>query len=92
MKHLGLSLNILIFKFYKQKLNSAFKEFLSVAIFLFGVLSFLFYIENIQPVDVVKSIVPTRNSLMFFEVSPGSYHQVSVPGPDEGVFVFVNLS
>ena len=29
-----------------------------------------------QPADIVKSIVPARNSLVFFEVSPGSYHQV----------------
>ncbi|XP_052257592.1 prolyl 3-hydroxylase OGFOD1-like [Dreissena polymorpha] len=33
--------------------------------------------ENIQPKDVVKSIVPVRNNFVFFEVSPGSYHQVA---------------
>jgi hypothetical protein len=30
-----------------------------------------------QPHDIVKSIVPVRNSFVFFEVTPNSYHQVS---------------
>ncbi|XP_060593142.1 prolyl 3-hydroxylase OGFOD1-like [Ruditapes philippinarum] len=32
--------------------------------------------ENIQPNEVVKSILPVRNNFVFFEVTPGSYHQV----------------
>ena len=30
-----------------------------------------------QPIEIVKSINPTRNSLLFFEVSDRSFHQVS---------------
>lgn len=33
--------------------------------------------SNFLPKDVVKSIVPTRNTLVLFEVSPISFHQVS---------------
>ncbi|XP_052776787.1 prolyl 3-hydroxylase OGFOD1-like [Mya arenaria] len=33
--------------------------------------------ENIQPKEVVKSILPAKNNFVFFEVSPGSYHQVA---------------
>ena len=45
-------------------------------IYNFTSLSFCCLSENMQPADIVKSIVPARNSLVFFEVSPGSYHQV----------------
>lgn len=33
--------------------------------------------SNFQPKDIVKSIVPSRNTLVLFEVSPVSFHQVS---------------
>ncbi|XP_060082076.1 prolyl 3-hydroxylase OGFOD1-like [Ylistrum balloti] len=33
--------------------------------------------ENGQPADVVKSVVPARNSFLFFEVTPVSFHQVA---------------
>lgn len=33
--------------------------------------------EKIQPKNVVKSIVPTRNTFLFFEVSEISFHQVA---------------
>ncbi|KAG7468660.1 hypothetical protein MATL_G00145490 [Megalops atlanticus] len=33
--------------------------------------------ENFQPQAVVKSLVPSWNTLVFFEVSPVSFHQVS---------------
>ncbi|XP_067327107.1 prolyl 3-hydroxylase OGFOD1 isoform X2 [Anolis sagrei] len=33
--------------------------------------------EHCQPLQVVKSLVPSWNSLAFFEVSPVSFHQVS---------------
>lgn len=33
--------------------------------------------SNFLPRDIVKSIVPTRNTLVLFEVSPVSFHQVS---------------
>lgn len=33
--------------------------------------------EQGQPLNVVKSLVPTWNTLVFFEVSPVSFHQVS---------------
>ncbi|XP_066503574.1 prolyl 3-hydroxylase OGFOD1 [Hoplias malabaricus] len=33
--------------------------------------------EHYQPVSVVKSLLPCWNTLMFFEVSPVSFHQVS---------------
>ncbi|KAL5015666.1 hypothetical protein ScPMuIL_005255 [Solemya velum] len=33
--------------------------------------------EQGQPKDIVKSIVPSRNTLAFFEVSPVSFHQVA---------------
>ncbi|XP_045159560.2 prolyl 3-hydroxylase OGFOD1-like [Mercenaria mercenaria] len=33
--------------------------------------------DNIQPKEVVKSILPVRNNFVFFEVTPGSYHQVA---------------
>lgn len=32
--------------------------------------------EHCQPVSVVKSLLPRWNSLVFFEVSPVSFHQV----------------
>ncbi|XP_044290039.1 prolyl 3-hydroxylase OGFOD1 isoform X2 [Varanus komodoensis] len=33
--------------------------------------------DNFEPLQVIKSLVPSWNSLAFFEVSPVSYHQVS---------------
>ncbi|XP_034281363.1 prolyl 3-hydroxylase OGFOD1 [Pantherophis guttatus] len=33
--------------------------------------------DHFQPLQIVKSLVPSRNSLAFFEVSPVSFHQVS---------------
>jgi hypothetical protein len=37
-----------------------------------------FYLtEFTQPIDVVKSLVPHENSLIFFEVSDRSFHQVA---------------
>ncbi|XP_072488390.1 prolyl 3-hydroxylase OGFOD1 isoform X1 [Notamacropus eugenii] len=33
--------------------------------------------EHFQPKQIVKSLVPSWNTLVFFEVSPVSYHQVS---------------
>nr|KAG5690020.1 hypothetical protein BaRGS_013370 [Batillaria attramentaria] len=33
--------------------------------------------DHCQPTDIVKSIVPTQNQFVFFEVSPKSFHQVS---------------
>nr|XP_033797183.1 prolyl 3-hydroxylase OGFOD1 [Geotrypetes seraphini] len=33
--------------------------------------------EHFQPQEIVKSLVPSWNSLTFFEVSPVSFHQVS---------------
>ncbi|KAL4236381.1 Prolyl 3-hydroxylase ogfod1 [Mactra antiquata] len=33
--------------------------------------------DNIQPKDIVKSIIPKKNNFVFFEVTPGSYHQVA---------------
>ncbi|XP_062997589.1 prolyl 3-hydroxylase OGFOD1 [Elgaria multicarinata webbii] len=33
--------------------------------------------ENFEPLQIIKSIIPSWNSLTFFEVSPVSYHQVS---------------
>ncbi|KAL2089245.1 hypothetical protein ACEWY4_016144 [Coilia grayii] len=33
--------------------------------------------EQGQPCSIVKSLVPSRNKLVFFEVSPVSFHQVS---------------
>lgn len=33
--------------------------------------------ENFEPVEIVKSLVPKRNSLAFFEVSDSSFHQVA---------------
>jgi len=34
------------------------------------------FTEHCQPVNVVKSLLPCWNSLVFFEVSPVSFHQV----------------
>ncbi|XP_074067379.1 prolyl 3-hydroxylase OGFOD1 isoform X1 [Macrotis lagotis] len=33
--------------------------------------------EHFQPKQIVKSLIPSWNTLVFFEVSPVSYHQVS---------------
>ncbi|XP_061450547.1 prolyl 3-hydroxylase OGFOD1 isoform X2 [Rhineura floridana] len=33
--------------------------------------------DNFQPLQIVKSLVPSWNSLAFFEVSPVSFHQVA---------------
>ncbi|XP_036441810.1 prolyl 3-hydroxylase OGFOD1 [Colossoma macropomum] len=33
--------------------------------------------EHYQPVSIVKSLLPSWNTLMFFEVSPVSFHQVA---------------
>ena len=33
--------------------------------------------DDLQPTTVVKSLVPRANSLLFFEVSDKSFHQVS---------------
>ncbi|XP_063169033.1 prolyl 3-hydroxylase OGFOD1 [Candoia aspera] len=33
--------------------------------------------DHFQPLQIVKSLVPSWNSLIFFEVSPVSFHQVS---------------
>uniref|UniRef100_A0A2D4P115 Prolyl 3-hydroxylase OGFOD1 n=1 Tax=Micrurus surinamensis TaxID=129470 RepID=A0A2D4P115_MICSU len=33
--------------------------------------------DHVQPLQIVKSLVPSWNSLAFFEVSPVSFHQVS---------------
>lgn len=32
--------------------------------------------EHLQPKQIVKSLVPAWNKLVFFEVSPVSFHQV----------------
>ncbi|KAJ8398576.1 hypothetical protein AAFF_G00421040 [Aldrovandia affinis] len=42
-----------------------------------GTLDLLGIDENGQPQTLVKSLVPSWNTLMFFEVSPVSFHQVS---------------
>jgi Rps23 Pro-64 3,4-dihydroxylase Tpa1-like proline 4-hydroxylase len=34
-------------------------------------------VENLQPIKIVKSLTPKQNSLLFFEVSDKSFHQVS---------------
>ena len=34
-------------------------------------------LENLQPTSVAKTLTPKRNSLLFFEVSDKSFHQVS---------------
>ncbi|XP_033013161.1 prolyl 3-hydroxylase OGFOD1 isoform X1 [Lacerta agilis] len=33
--------------------------------------------DNFQPLEIVKSVIPSWNSLTFFEVSPVSFHQVA---------------
>ena len=33
--------------------------------------------EHFQPKQIVKSLIPSWNTLVFFEVSPVSFHQVS---------------
>ena len=33
--------------------------------------------ENLEPFEIVKSLIPKRNSLAFFEVSDNSFHQVA---------------
>lgn len=33
--------------------------------------------QNYEPIEIVKSLVPKRNSLAFFEVSDSSFHQVA---------------
>jgi prolyl 3-hydroxylase /prolyl 3,4-dihydroxylase len=38
---------------------------------------FLPKLENLQPIEVCKSIQPKFNSLLFFEVSDRSFHQVA---------------
>jgi prolyl 3-hydroxylase /prolyl 3,4-dihydroxylase len=37
----------------------------------------LFKIDNFQPTEIVKSIVPKENTFLFFEVSDRSFHQVA---------------
>ena len=37
-----------------------------------------FFAEHGQPDQITKSLVPQRNSLVFFEVTPVSFHQVCV--------------
>ena len=32
--------------------------------------------EHFQPKQIVKSLIPSWNTLIFFEVSPVSFHQV----------------
>lgn len=32
--------------------------------------------EHFQPKQIVKSLIPSWNTLVFFEVSPVSFHQV----------------
>lgn len=34
--------------------------------------------EHFQPKQIVKSLVPSWNKLVFFEVSPVSFHQVNI--------------
>lgn len=34
--------------------------------------------EHFQPKQIVKSLIPSWNTLVFFEVSPVSFHQVTV--------------
>lgn len=34
-------------------------------------------IDDLQPIEVVKSLCPKKNTLVFFEVSDRSFHQVS---------------
>ena len=38
---------------------------------------FYFLADKGQPGIIVKSIVPAKNQFLFFEVTPGSFHQVS---------------
>lgn len=35
--------------------------------------------EHFQPKQIVKSLIPSWNTLVFFEVSPVSFHQVKTP-------------
>ena len=37
----------------------------------------IYCVENLQPIEIVKSIVPRENILLFFEVSDRSFHQVA---------------
>lgn len=34
--------------------------------------------EHFQPKQIVKSLIPSWNTLVFFEVSPVSFHQVKI--------------
>lgn len=34
--------------------------------------------ERFQPKQIVKSLIPSWNTLVFFEVSPVSFHQVKI--------------
>jgi Rps23 Pro-64 3,4-dihydroxylase Tpa1-like proline 4-hydroxylase len=34
--------------------------------------------EHVQPKQIVKSVIPSWNKLVFFEVSPVSFHQVKI--------------
>jgi len=34
------------------------------------------YLDENQPYDIAKSLLPKRNRLIFFEVTDKSYHQV----------------
>ena len=54
-----------------------------IAIIHCGVITNLFMMSNFfaehgQPDQITKSLVPQRNSLVFFEVTPVSFHQVCV--------------
>lgn len=35
-------------------------------------------VEHFQPKQIVKSLIPSWNTLVFFEVSPVSFHQVKI--------------
>lgn len=54
-----------------------------IAIIRCGVMTNLFMMSNFfaeygQPDQITKSLAPQRNSLVFFEVTPVSFHQVCV--------------
>ena len=42
------------------------------------VVTFLCIIEHRQPAEIEKVLVPSWNSLVFFEVTPVSFHQVNL--------------
>ena len=45
--------------------------------FKLGNSCFFFILENLQPTEVAKTLCPKNNTLLFFEVSDRSFHQVS---------------